>query len=484
MSLLPRIINILPLGDSITDGAGTHSGYRFFLHNLLIENGISFRFVGPKKAFDPRMADRYQCHAGYGGNTIGPDNSRSGSIYSRLPDVLKSDIDIVLLMMGRNNYFQKIDLDRIDEVYYNFVHEILKHKPNVHIFIGTMNYSKAGNSPDDPALSGLNKLLPAVCEKLKGEGYNVHFTDIATRSNLGKADFKPWDNTHPNDIGQEKIARVWFEDILPLAKMLNEETENRENEVTVKEFCINENELNLCEGEEYQLKPIFTPENPYEFTTLWSSDNTDIVDIDSLGRITAKKCGSAAVTGKHIASGLVSHCKIDVAETKKLDEKVFFANAYSDADNWTGNTEMIKDNKILMWFIRKDFTVLTKEEFAVSNRFKIKLVYEINDNKGILFNNFIALKLGGLEMRLYDGVTSAQILFDGEVLGEWKSYPEINAKTYTLFYDNGDITLSKGGEKLISVNKTIEFSPSKLELYSSEGERFCIIDDITISNII
>ena len=166
MSQLPRIINILPLGDSITDGAGTHSGYRFFLHNLLIKSGISFRFVGPKQTVDPRMADRYQNHAGYGGNTIGPDNSRNGNIFSRLPDVMKSDVDIVLLMMGRNNYFQAIDLDRIDEVYYNFVHEVIKYKPDAHIFVGTMNYSKAGNSPDDPALSGLNALLPSVCPKI------------------------------------------------------------------------------------------------------------------------------------------------------------------------------------------------------------------------------------------------------------------------------------------------------------------------------
>ncbi|MBQ5890677.1 MAG: hypothetical protein IIW73_06985, partial [Clostridia bacterium] len=73
-----EVINILPIGDSITDGAGTHSGYRFFLHNLLYKSGINFRFAGPKKAHDPRMPERYYYHAGYGGNTIGPDNSRNG----------------------------------------------------------------------------------------------------------------------------------------------------------------------------------------------------------------------------------------------------------------------------------------------------------------------------------------------------------------------------------------------------------------------
>ncbi|MBQ1284386.1 MAG: Ig-like domain-containing protein [Clostridia bacterium] len=483
MSQLPRIINILPLGDSITDGAGTHSGYRFFLHNLLIKSGISFRFVGPKKTVDPRMADRYQNHAGYGGNTIGPDNSRSGNIFSRLPDVMKSDVDIVLLMMGRNNYFQAIDLDRIDEVYYNFVHEVIKYKPDAHIFVGTMNYSKAGNSPDDPALSGLNALLPSVCDKLKAEGHNVYFVDIATCSNLGQVDFKPYDNTHPNDIGQEKIAKVWFDNILPIAKKLNEQTEERSDDVKVSGLKLNQSELSLKVGDEYQLATVFLPETPYEFTTLWES-NSDAVTIDSLGRITAKKCGNATITATHVKSGLTAKCNVSVNEAVVEQESVIVDGLFSNADNWTGDTSMISDNKIVMWFIRRELSVSTKEKFNLSNRFKVRLDYMVNDNRGVPFGNYLSFKLGGLEVRIIDGVTSAQVLFNGEVLGEWNSYHEIETRTYTLCYDNGQITLLKGGETLITVNKCIDFTPSSLEIYSNEGERFCVIGNISISNII
>lgn len=483
MSMLPKIINILPLGDSITDGAGTHSGYRFFLHNLLIKSGINFRFVGPKKAFDPRMADRYQYHAGYGGNTIGPDNSKNGNIFSRLPDIMKSDVDIILLMMGRNNYFQGIDLDRIDEVYYNFVHELLKYKPDAHIFIGTMNYSKAGNSPDDPALSGLNSLLPSVCDKLKAEGRNVYFVDIATGSNLGEVDFKLYDNTHPNDIGQEKIAKVWFDSILPITKKLNEEVEERSDDIKVSELKLNRSELSLKVGDEYQLSPIFAPEKPCEFTTLWES-NSDAITVDSLGRITAEKSGNATVTAKHIASGLIAKCDICVNDAVVQKESIIADNLFSSADNWVGDTQMISENRILMWFIRKDFKISTKEKFDLTNRFKVSLNYFATDNKGVPFGNYLSFKLGDLEVRIIDGITSAQVLFNGEVIGEWSSYPEIENRTYSLCYDNGKITLLKGGETLINVNKCINFDPSSFELYSNEGERFCIIENITISNII
>lgn len=484
MRLQPKIINILPLGDSITDGAGTHSGYRYFLHNLLIQNNIHFRFVGPKKAYDPRMPDRYQNHAGYGGNTIGPDESRNGNIFSHLHEIMQEQIDIILLMMGRNNYFQNIDLDRIDEVYYNFVHEILKYQPNVHIFIGTMNYSKAGNSPDDPALWGLNKLLPSVCIRLANEGCKVHFVDIATRSNLNEVDFKPYDNTHPNDIGQEKIAKVWFEEILPIAKDLNKITEERKEEIRVNEFTLNQSQLYLCVEDEYQLKPVFTPDNPYEFSVIWSSSDNSVVKIDSLGRLTAIGCGNCVITAKSLDGGHIAECRINVEKAEKIKKSIVFNNAFDSADIWTGDVERISDKNIVMWFIRNELQIKTKEKLSTSKNFEIKLFYEVTDNKGEFFGTYTSVKFSGLEMRIYDGATSSQILYNGEVLGSWTSYPEIELRAYTLRYDNGCISLFKGGEKLISINKIIDITPSEIELYSNEGERFCIIHEIELCNIL
>lgn len=481
MSLQPRVINILPIGDSITDGAGTHSGYRFFLHNLLCKQGIQFRFVGPKKCYDPRMPETYWHHAGYGGHTIGPDNSHNGNVFSYLPQIMAEKIDIALLMIGRNNYFQQIDLDKIDVVYENFVREMLKYQPNMHIFIGTMNYSKSGNDPEDPALSGLNVLLPGVCERLKRDGFNVYFVDIATLTNLGAADFKPFDNTHPCDIGQEKIAKAWFDSILPIAEKLNEESVERPDAVKVENMVINKSTANISVGEEIQLSPVFTPEHPDEFTVLWSSSNKDIAVVDSLGRVTAIGEGNAVITAVSVDGEIKSNCDITVSQTIKRHETAVFADAFKD-DKWTGDIGMINDNRILMWFIRKNFSLTTKEKFSVSDRFVIRLRYEITDNKDKRFGSYTSLSFDGLEMRLYDGVTSAKLLYNGEILGEWSSYPEIETRVYSIEYDKGDITLKKGGEILIHIHKDIALSPSELTLFSSEGERFCIISCVEISD--
>lgn len=478
----PQAVSILPLGDSITDGAGTYSGYRYFLHNMLYRSGINFRFAGPKKAYDPRMPERYHYHAGYGGNTIGPDNSRSGNIFSRLGEIMREKIDIILLMMGRNNYFQSIDLDKIDIVYYNFVHEILKYQPNVHIFIGTMNYSKGGNTPNDPALSGLNRLLPSVYSRLYDEGHNIHFVDIATVSNLGIVDFNDYDNTHPNDIGQEKIARAWFEAILPVAKELSDKTKKNDS-VKVAGLKLNKSRLSLFTGEEYQLKPVFTPKKPDEFTVLWHSSDINVVKTDSLGRLTAVGCGNAEITAESLDGGFTAKCKIAVNKSQKTDKTVLFENAFDSLDIWTGNTELISKNQISMWFIRRDFRIITKQKIKTTDRFQIEVEYEINDNKGKYYGSYTLFKFNGLEMRICDGASSAKILYNGEVLCVWNGYFDIEKRTFTLRYSRGEITLLKGGETIIKTHKEITPEASEFEVYSNEGERYCIIHSINIFDL-
>ena len=476
-----EVINILPIGDSITDGAGTHSGYRFFLHNLLYKSGINFRFAGPKKAHDPRMPERYYYHAGYGGNTIGPDNSRNGNVFSRLPEILKERIDIALLMLGRNNYFQCIDLDRIDEVYYNFIKEMLSHQPEMHIFVGSMNYSKAGNSPNDPALSGLNRLLPGVCDKLKNEGHNVYFVDIATITNLGPVDFKPYDNTHPNDIGQEKIAKAWFNAILPVVKELNKPDHNQ---IRIENFRLNTDNLKLKVNEEFHLLPIFTPSNPDEFTVLWSSSDNQTVKVDTLGRITALKEGKATIYGECLNGGFISSCDIEVSKAIPRKMAPIFECSFSDKEKWTGNVNYIDNNNVILWFIRSQCKINTVKKLTSSNKFILQFEYEVTDNKGKYFGTYTSLKFNGLEMRIYDGTTKFEVRYNDEILATHNSFFDIEARTYKMEYNNGKISLYKGGETIISVDKEIELSPSDIELYSNEGERLCIISNIKLFNLL
>ena len=59
-------VRIACIGDSITQGTGTYSAYRYYLYRNLISAGATFTYVGSEKRADPRLPQQYQYH---GGNT-------------------------------------------------------------------------------------------------------------------------------------------------------------------------------------------------------------------------------------------------------------------------------------------------------------------------------------------------------------------------------------------------------------------------------
>ena len=50
-----RQVNITCIGDSITHGVGTFSGYRYYLYENLYKQGLKFNFVGPYTTNEPRL---------------------------------------------------------------------------------------------------------------------------------------------------------------------------------------------------------------------------------------------------------------------------------------------------------------------------------------------------------------------------------------------------------------------------------------------
>ena len=104
---------IMPLGDSLTEGAyplGFHS-YRGYLEIQLREAGYNFDFDGTQWGLAHGGTD-YE-HEGHGGFTIGPDDTVSsgwpGNIYARLDYYLKTDPDIILLLISKDfSYSSKL----------------------------------------------------------------------------------------------------------------------------------------------------------------------------------------------------------------------------------------------------------------------------------------------------------------------------------------------------------------------------------------
>ena len=71
-------------GDSITEGDGNASAYRYALFKKLWEAGAAFTFLGPNTSGDLRLPTAYYPHGGYCGITIGSDPEKDPGLMGRV----------------------------------------------------------------------------------------------------------------------------------------------------------------------------------------------------------------------------------------------------------------------------------------------------------------------------------------------------------------------------------------------------------------
>lgn len=214
--LLPTLAHgagtrVLCLGDSITQA---NPGYRLYLYEMLKAGGYNVVMVGPQKEKAPDGGSLD--HAGFGGYTIGPGPSKAdewsngkGNISAGIESYLKSDPEVILLLIGTNEFFNigKLQPDlnpnrdgpkRLAALV-DKIHEL---KPDVKILVGSVlpvawdaNFAKGFNTSAE--------------ELLKGKP-NTWFVDTSRLVGFVKGDWAS-DGLHPSQEGHRKLAKVWFD---------------------------------------------------------------------------------------------------------------------------------------------------------------------------------------------------------------------------------------------------------------------------------
>jgi lysophospholipase L1-like esterase len=213
-------VRILPLGDSLTDN---FPGYRAPLFQKLAAAGHAVEFVGPKKN-DPRdgLPEAALRHAGHGGFVIGPGPSKAdawsngkGNLFDNIDSWLQSQPDLVLLLIGTNDFFNIVDqpdyqpnrdaparlgalLDKIHAA-----------SPKSIILVSSVLPVEW----DKNFASGINRALP---ELVAARPY-ARFADLATTAGFTSGDWSS-DKLHPSPAGYAKMADAWFAALAPLLK--------------------------------------------------------------------------------------------------------------------------------------------------------------------------------------------------------------------------------------------------------------------------
>ncbi len=199
----PRI-RIMPLGDSITQGAADADSYRRPLWNLLKKTNAGIDFVGSMKMNHP---DARPAHSDFDMDHEGHWGWRADEVLVKIDGWAEQTApDIVLLHLGTNDILQMQDnKDTVVELR-QIILVLRKHNPRVEILLAQL-IPLAGTTAN-VQVQKLNDLLPDMAQSITTDDSPVHIVNQYE----GFDAFKDTnDGIHPNESGIVKMAQRWHE---------------------------------------------------------------------------------------------------------------------------------------------------------------------------------------------------------------------------------------------------------------------------------
>lgn len=198
-------LRVMPLGNSITDGAAGSSddtGYRRSLYLSLIGTGYNVDFVGSQAGGVPTDFDHdHEGHSGEIASWLNPRMNGPTAYW-----LATYQPEVILYHIGTNNldsndiaaYVQ--DANETIEIVYDY-------DPNITIILAKIILTR-----DDPNRNtrthNYNLLLESIAQDWENAGYSIIVVDMESALNyITDMD----DNLHPNDVGYAKMADVWYD---------------------------------------------------------------------------------------------------------------------------------------------------------------------------------------------------------------------------------------------------------------------------------
>ncbi|PID59212.1 MAG: hypothetical protein CR986_06965 [Ignavibacteriae bacterium] len=214
------LLRIMPLGNSITRGiieSATNTGYRKYLSDLLLNEGVDFDFVGSQVdgtiEFD-------KDHEGHGGWSAASNVNRSKSLVDSVYRFLTNNPpNIILLHIGTNDIgtFQVLNenvTDLVDEV--SAILDSIDRFEQENSLTITVLLAQIIQQVDDPATIFVNERDSVIAFNLALESMvnsRISNGDKIVLVNQESALNYPTDlsdGVHPNEIGYQKMANRWF----------------------------------------------------------------------------------------------------------------------------------------------------------------------------------------------------------------------------------------------------------------------------------
>jgi lysophospholipase L1-like esterase len=218
-------IQILPLGDSLTDGFQVPGGYRTELDQDLVHAGISFNFVGSQtdnasSILSAANETHHEGHSGYRIDQIynnltgndGTGGNNGGYWLSGGGGTGRSALtpQIVLLEIGTNDFtgnFLNSDTDiaSVNGRLMTLLNDLKVDLPNAQIFVGSL-LPRTDSSALNTDQQAYNALIPGDVTAMGSKFHYVDLYDVVTPAEVAAGSL----GVHPDQAGYNSMGDAWF----------------------------------------------------------------------------------------------------------------------------------------------------------------------------------------------------------------------------------------------------------------------------------
>ncbi len=207
----------MPLGDSITDGAGSSTGasYRVDLFRLSLMNQKKLTFVGSHES-GPDMVDNTpfpKKQEGHSGWTIADGGGRMGLHQQIQGWLTATPPDIVTLMIGTNDVDISLDLPNSAMRLGLLLDRIIMYAPNALVVVAKI--VPTTDDAENPRVMTYNDAIPGLVKTRADAGKHIVMVDMYgafTKNAMYKTAYMN-DKLHPKDPGYVVMANTWWDAI-------------------------------------------------------------------------------------------------------------------------------------------------------------------------------------------------------------------------------------------------------------------------------
>nr|HPR60802.1 Ig-like domain-containing protein [Prolixibacteraceae bacterium] len=290
-----RVLKVMPLGNSITEGYVIPGAYRLKLWQNLEEAGLDcgVDLVGTLNNNSVSGLDDPD-HEGHSGWT-------TGQILAQIDNYMAAETpDIVMMHLGTNDLAQ----DVADEAPAN-IRGLIDHicaalPPDGKLYVSKI--IPIGGMGNAASLAYNTIIEEAVTEK-QALGLPVYLVDAYS---IWSNEYISGDWTHPNQTGYDVLGDFWFNVIKDDVQLPCIST------IQVTGVSLNTNSATIIVDSTLQLNATITPENATNKSITWSTSDETVATISSSGLVRGISPGNATITVESVDGNFEATSEITV----------------------------------------------------------------------------------------------------------------------------------------------------------------------------